>query len=192
MDQSHKQIYLIRHGETEWTTTRRHTGLTDIPLTDEGRIQAKWLVRKLKGKSFAKVYTSPLKRAKETCAIAGLLKVAELEPNLVEWDYGSYEGLTTAQIREKVPGWNLFRNGVPGGETIEAVTARADRVIEKVLSIEGDVALFSSGHFSRALAARWIGFTAAEGRCLHLSTASVSILSFEREIRVIREWNVTS
>lgn len=191
MKSFHQKVYLIRHGETEWTQSKQHTGLTDIPLTDLGREQAKWLVSRLGGLKFKKVFCSPLIRAKETCEVAGLFDHAEIDEDLVEWDYGKYEGLTTPQIREQDPKWNIFTSGAPEGESIGDVSSRASRVISKVRSIQGDVALFSSGHFSRALGAKWIEMTITEGRHLLLSTASCSILSYERETPVIELWNQT-
>lgn len=191
MKSFHQKVYLIRHGETEWTQTRRHTGLTDIPLTDLGREQASWLIKRLEGLQLKKVFCSPLKRAKETCEIAGLFRHAEIDHDLVEWDYGKYEGLTTPQIREQDPKWNIFTCGAEKGESVGDVAARATRVISRVKAVQGDVALFSSGHFSRALAAKWIELPLGTARHLLLSTASCSILSYEREIPTIALWNET-
>jgi len=192
MKSFHQKVYLIRHGETEWTQTKKHTGLTDIPLTIEGREQARWLKEKLTDKSFKKVFCSPLERAKETCEIAGLMKDAEICDDLVEWDYGDYEGKTTAEIREIDPKWTIFAKGAPNGESIGDIATRAQKVIAKVRDIPGDVAIFSSGHFSRALAARWLQLTVSDGKLFLLSTASISILGFERENPVLITWNQCS
>lgn len=189
MKSFHQKVYLIRHGETEWTQSRQHTGLTDIPLTDEGRHQAKWLRDRLKGLKFKKTYCSPLARAKETCEIAGLLANAEIDEDLVEWDYGEYEGMTTPEIRKSDPKWNIFTSGAPGGESIGDVGARAGRVIAKVRGIQGDVAIFSSGHFSRCLVVKWLQYAVSEGKHFALSTASCSILGYERETPAILLWN---
>jgi len=188
----HQKVYLIRHGETEWTRTKKHTGLTDIPLTDEGRAQALWLREKLADKSFKKVLCSPLVRAKETCEIANLMKKAEICEDLVEWDYGDYEGKTTAEIREKDPKWSIFSKGAPNGESIGDVSSRAQRVTAKLRATPGDVAIFSSGHFLRSLAARWLHLPVTEGKLFLLSTASLCILGYERETSVIITWNQTS
>ncbi|NGX37789.1 MAG: Phosphoserine phosphatase 1 [Chlamydiae bacterium] len=187
----HQKVYLIRHGETEWTASKQHTGLTDIPLTDEGREQAQWLIKKLKGKKFKKVLCSPLQRATETCEIAGLLKEAVLDKDLLEWDYGDYEGKTTAEIRETDPKWTIFTKGAPNGESIGDIGARTQRLISRVRDIQGDVALFSSGHISRAIGARWLHLPVTEGKLFLLSTASLSILGYERENPVIVTWNQT-
>lgn len=191
MKNIHQNIYLIRHGETEWTHLKKHTGLTDIPLTSEGREQAKWLKEKLSQKKFKKVLCSPLLRAKETCEITGLLNSAEFDPDLVEWDYGDYEGKTTAEIREIDPKWTIFSKGAPNGESVGDVGARALRVIAKARAVSGDVAIFSSGHFLRTLAARWLHKPVSEGKYYLLSTASVSVLGFERETPVLVSWNQT-
>ncbi len=190
------EIWLVRHGETEWSRSGQHTSRTDLPLTPEGERQAAGLKRMLAGRSFSLVLSSPLKRAIETCRLVGLTPEIPLETtdDLREWDYGDYEGLTTAEIQKRVPGWTLFTGAVPNGETGEQVAARADRVIARALaaSASGDVALFGHGHLSRVLAARWIGLDASGGRLLALSTASVSVLGYEHETRVIRLWNQTS
>lgn len=191
MKSLHQKIYLIRHGETEWTKTRRHTGLTDIPLTDEGRQQAQWLKEALSDVSFKKVFCSPLVRAKETCEIAGFFKQAVMDEDLFEWDYGDYEGLTTAEIKEKVPKWNLFTNGVSNGESIGDIGARAQRMLGKAQAVQGDVALFSSGHFSRVLAAKWLHLPPTDGKLFALSTASISVLGYEHESPVLYRWNQT-
>jgi len=191
MKSFHQKVYLIRHGETEWTKTKRHTGLTDIPLTDQGRKEGEFLKVRLQGKSFKRVFSSPLLRAKETAEIAGF-KHPEIEPDLVEWDYGDYEGLTLPEIREIEPKWTIFSKGARGGESLGDVAARAQRVIAKVRDIPGDIALFSSGHFSRALAARWLHLPVTDGKYFLLSTASISVLGFEREEPVIVTWNQCS
>jgi broad specificity phosphatase PhoE len=189
-------IVLVRHGATEWATSGRHTGSTDIPLDDEGREQARALGARLAEWNFSLVLTSPLQRARETCQLAGLGDRAQVDANLREWDYGDYEGLTTEQIRATRPGWTVF-DGVPNGETIEAVGARADRVIERVVgvdgatdaSIDGAVALFSHGHMLRILGARWVGLPPLDARCFALDTATLSVLGYEHEARVVRRWN---
>jgi probable phosphoglycerate mutase len=182
-------IVLVRHGETEWSRDKRHTGLTDIPLTPVGREQALAAGRRLAGRTFALVLVSPLERARETCRLAGLLGRAETDPNLVEWDYGDYEGRSTEDIRKERPGWDVFKDGCPGGETIDEVGARADRVIERISGIEGDVALIAHGHLLRILAARWIGLPPTGGGLLALDTAALSELGYERERRVVQTWN---
>ncbi len=187
----HQNLYLVRHGETEWTQTRRHTGLTDIPLSDEGRLQAEWIKPCLLDKKFKKVFCSPLKRAMETCEITGYGKVAEIEDDLVEWNYGDYEGKTTAEIREEEPKWTIFSKGAPNGESVGDVSSRAQRVISRVREIPGDVLMFSSGHFLRALAAKWLHLPVSEAKLFLLSTASLSCLGFERESPVIVSWNET-
>lgn len=183
------EIYLCRHGETEWTLSGQHTGLTDIPLTTKGEEQARLLGERLKGVNFVKVLSSPLQRATKTCEMAGFGDQMEIDPNLVEWNYGDYEGITTKEIREKIPDWTIFSHGVPHGETIEQVSKRADRVIKRVLPEQGKVLIFSSGHISRVLGTRWIELPGIEARCFLLSVASISILGFEREKRAISSWN---
>jgi broad specificity phosphatase PhoE len=186
-------VYLARHGETVWSSLGQHTGLTDVPLTERGERDARQLGERLAGLTFAKVLTSPLQRAARTCELAGFRDAAEVTPDLVEWDYGSYEGLRTREILAARPGWQLFRDGCPNGETPEQVEARADRVVQRVRGIAGDVLLFSSGHFLRVLAARWLGLPAAAGSLLILSTASLSQLGYEHNLAepVIRLWNDT-
>jgi broad specificity phosphatase PhoE len=187
-------IYLARHGETAWTVTGQHTGLTDLPLTAAGERNAARLADRLKGLTFAKVFTSPLQRATRTCALAGYGAVAEIDRDLVEWDYGEYEGLTGAEIRAKRPRWQLFRDGCPGGESPQQVATRADRVVSRVRAVQGDVLLFSSGHFIRVLASRWIGIEPApNARYFMLSTASLSAVGYENDLSrpVIRLWNDT-
>jgi broad specificity phosphatase PhoE len=183
-------IWLVRHAATEWSVSRRHTGLSDIPLTDEGRERARELAGVLASERFAAVLCSPLSRARETAELAGFT-APEIVDDLVEWDYGEYEGVTTAEIRETRPGWYLWRDGAPGGESPDEVAARADRVVERLLGAEGDVAVFSHGHFLRMLAGRWIELAPDGGGRLALSTGSVSVLGFEREVRVIHRWNET-
>jgi broad specificity phosphatase PhoE len=185
------EIYLCRHGETEWTLSGQHTSYSDIPLTENGESQAQKLRDRLEGIEFEKVYSSPLIRAKTTCDIVGLGELAEIMDDLFEWNYGELEGKTTPEIRQTMPGWTVFNDGAPGGESVADVGARADRVINLVKKYSGKVALFSSGHFSRVLAARWLGLSAGKGRCLALDTASLSILGYERDVPVIRLWNNT-
>jgi broad specificity phosphatase PhoE len=183
------ELYLVRHGETEWSRDGRHTGRTDIQLTARGRQQAELVGRYLGGHRFALVLTSPLARAVETCSLAGLGVVALERDDLREWDYGEYEGRTTSDIRKERPGWSLWRDGVPGGETVEAVGARADAVIAEARESGGDVALFAHGHLLRILAACWLGLPPRDGALLALDPATVSILGYEREQSVIRLWN---
>ena len=183
------EILLARHGETDWSATLRHTGRTDIPLTEAGRSQARLLGERMRGHVFTRVLTSPLQRAVETCRLAGLGGRAEIRPELMEWDYGDYEGLTTAEIRETVPGWTVWTHPTPGGETAAQVGDRVDQVVEDLATIEGDAAVFAHGHLLRVLAARWIGLEAEHGALLALSTATLSGLSWERERRVVRLWN---
>lgn len=184
------EIWLVRHGETEWSRSGQHTSRTDLALTPEGERQAENLKRMLAGHSFAAVLSSPMKRAIDTCRLVGF--TPEISDDLREWDYGEYEGLTTAEIQKRVPGWTIFTGAVPNGETGEEVAARADRVISRALATKGDVALFGHGHLTRVLAARWVGLEPSGGRLLALSTASLSVLGHERETRVIRLWNQTS
>ena len=185
--------YLGRHGETAWSLSGQHTGRTDLPLTERGERNARALGERLRGLVFARVFTSPLQRAVRTCELAGFGAMAEIDPDLVEWDYGQYEGRRTAEILAQRPGWQLFRDGCPGGESPDEVGARADRVVARVRAIKGDVLIFSSGHFLRVLAARWLGLDAAGGRYLMLSTASLSALGYEHNLAepVIRLWNET-
>jgi broad specificity phosphatase PhoE len=186
-------IYLARHGETAWSLTGQHTGLTDLPLTERGERNARRLGERLAGLVFAKVFTSPLQRAVRTCELAGFGNAAEVDRDLVEWNYGKYEGLRTAEIHAKRPDWQLFRDGCPAGESPEQVGIRADRVVSHVREIKGDVLIFSSGHFLRVLAARWLGMEPAAGRFFMLDTASVSVLSYEKSLSQsgIRLWNDT-
>jgi len=188
-------IYLARHGETAWSLTGQHTGLTDLPLTERGERNAHQLGERLRGLTFAKVYTSPLQRAARTCELAGFGAVAEVDRDLVEWDYGQYEGRRTAEIRAERPDWELFRDGCPGGEAPAQASARADRVVHRLHAVQGDVLLFSSGHFIRVLATRWIGLeVTASARRFMLSTASLSAVGYENELTrpVIRLWNETN
>jgi broad specificity phosphatase PhoE len=181
-------IVLARHGETEWSASGQHTSVTDIPLTERGREAARGLKERLAGREFALVLASPMARAQETARLAGFSP--EVEPGLMEVDYGDYEGRTTPEIREARPGWTLWADGSPGGETVADAGARADRVLERALAAEGDVILFAHGHILRVLAARWIGLEAAHGANLKLDTATLSELGFERETRVLLRWNV--
>ena len=184
------EVFLARHGETAWAITGQHTGLTDIPLTERGERNAASLGERLAGVQFAEVITSPLIRASKTCELAGFAK-PRVDPDLVEWDYGDYEGRRTADIRVENPTWHLFHDGSPGGESVEAVGARADRVIARLRTFQGRTVLFSHGHFSRVLAARWLDLPVAEGRHFLLGTASLSVLGFEHNMNepAIRLWN---
>jgi broad specificity phosphatase PhoE len=187
-------LYLARHGETAWSLSGQHTGLTDLPLTERGEETARRLGQRLKGLTLVKVFTSPLQRARVTCELAGLGSAAEIDSDLVEWDYGKYEGRRGSDIRAESPDWNLFRDGCPGGESPEQVSARAERVITRVRKIPGNVLLFTSGHFIRVLAARWLGLEpTANSRFFMLSTASLSALGYEGALSrpVIRFWNDT-
>jgi len=184
------EIWLARHGETEWSRTMRHTGRTDVELTEHGREQAKMLRRALEGHDFARVIASPLSRAFETCRLAGLGEGAERSDALLEWDYGEYEGLTTPQIRERRPGWVLWRDGCPDGETAADVGARVDPLVAELREADGDVALFAHGHVLRVLAARWLGLGPESGALFALSTGTLSALGWERETAVVRQWNV--
>src|SRR5213593_2827234 len=183
--------YLARHGETAWTISRQHTGLTDVPLTGHGEAEAVRLGERLEGLAFAAVLTSPLQRAVRTCELAGVGSAAKAEPDLLEWNYGTYEGRTSADIHAERPDWQLFRDGCPGGESPGQVGARADRVIRRVRAIAGDVLLFSSGHFLRVFAARWLGLEPGAGRYFLLGTASLSVVGYEhdRSEPAIRLWD---
>jgi len=182
-------LWLVRHGETEWSASGQHTGRTDIPLTPKGEQQALALGKLLAGRTFTRVLTSPMARAVETCRLAGYGDVAVTTDDLREWDYGDYEGRKTVDIRKERPGWTLFADGVPGGETADEVGARADRVIATATAAGGDVALFAHGHILRVLAARWLGLGPRDGRLFALSTATLSVLGHERETRVFQLWN---
>jgi len=184
-----QHVWLVRHGETEWARLGRHTGRTDVPLTETGREQARALGRRLAGAHFGLVLTSPLSRATETAQLAGFEGVALVEPDLREWDYGALEGRLTAEIREDYPGWSIWTGPWPEGETIEEVGARADRVLARLRDAAGDVLLFSHGHLLRVLAARWLGLPPASGSLFALGTATVSILGSDREHPVIESWN---
>lgn len=183
------EVVLVRHGATEWSRDGRHTGRTDLPLLEEGRAQAQATGRLLVGRSFALVLVSPMRRALETCALAGFGDVAETAEDLNEWDYGDYEGITTAQIRETVPGWTVWTGAVPGGETLEEVTLRADRIIARARSTDGDVVLFAHGHILRVITARWCGLDAVEGRRFPLETGTLCVLGWEHEYTGVRLWN---
>ncbi len=186
-------IYLARHGETAWSITGQHTGRTDLPLTERGERNAQRLGKRLAGHGFPRVFTSPLQRASRTCELAGFGDLAEVDPDLVEWDYGDYEGLTTSQIQAERPGWQLFRDGCPGGESPEQVGRRADRVMTRLREIPGDALVFSSGHFLRVLAARWLGLEPVAGKYLMLKTAGLSGLGYEHglSLPVIEFWDDT-
>lgn len=189
MEYPHKNIYLVRHGETEWTLNGRHTGTTDIPLTPKGESDAAQMGKRLVNHAFDAVLCSPRRRALVTCQRAGFGNRTKIDADLSEWDYGKYEGLTTDQIRKEFPLWNIFSNGAPGGESVDAVSARADRILAKIHSVKGDVLLFSHGHFLRVIAARWLHLNATEGRLFALSPSSLSILGHERVVPVIVLWN---
>jgi probable phosphoglycerate mutase len=182
------EVVVVRHGETEWSRTGRHTGRSDPPLTEEGERQARAVGAALRGRSFALVLSSPLLRALETASLAGF--EPELRDDLAEWDYGEYDGLTTPEIREQVPDWTIWRYGGLGGESVEQLAARADRVVAELLQVEGDVLVCSHGHFLRVLTARWLELVAADGRLFALDSGTLSTLGFERDQRVIRSWNV--
>jgi probable phosphoglycerate mutase len=193
MTESLPIIYLARHGETAWSLSGQHTGTTDIALTERGERNARRLGERLRGLAIAKVFTSPLVRAARTCELAGFGSTAELEPDLREWNYGAYEGRRTAEIQKEKPDWQLFRDGCPGGESPGQVGARADRVAARVRAVSGNVLVFSSGHFLRILAARWLGLEPAAGRYFLLDTAALSALGYEHKLSqpVIRLWNDT-
>jgi len=186
-------VYLARHGETAWSLSGQHTGRTDLPLTERGERQARALGERLRGLHFATVLTSPSQRARRTAELAGVGSLAETDPDLAEWDYGQYEGRRTADILAERPGWFLFRDGCPGGESPEQVAARADRVVQRIRAVQADVAIFSSAHISRVLAVRWLGLEPAAGRYLLLGTSSLSILGYEHNLTepAIRLWNET-
>jgi broad specificity phosphatase PhoE len=184
------QIWLVRHGDTEWSASGQHTGRTDIPLTAPGRHQAEALGRRLAGRPFALVLTSPLSRARETCQLAGYGDVAQVTNDLLEWNYGIYEGRTTADVSGAEPGWSIWTTTIPEGETVEQVGERARRVIGRAAAASGEVALFAHAHILRILAACWIGQPPINGRLFALGTASISILGYERETRVISAWNM--
>jgi probable phosphoglycerate mutase len=184
-------IYLARHGETAWSLSGQHTGLTDIPLTERGERNARRLGERLGELTFAHVFTSPLQRARRTCELAGFGAAARVDPDLTEWNYGAYEGRKTADIRQGRPDWQLFRDGCPDGESVADISARADHVLDRLRALRGDTLLFSSGHFLRVFGARWCGLDAATGRYLYLGTATLSIVGYEHGATepVIRLWN---
>jgi broad specificity phosphatase PhoE len=183
------QAWLVRHGETEWSRSGQHTGLTDVPLTGAGRDQARRLRRKLGHRQFGLILSSPMSRALETARLGGFGDRVEIDPELHEWNYGRYEGLTTAEIRKTVPGWTVWTHPIPGGETADEVAARVDRVIARIRAAPGDAALFAHGHVLRVLTARWLGLPPTDGRLLALGTATVSVLGWERETAVVERWN---
>jgi broad specificity phosphatase PhoE len=193
MSETFPVVYLARHGETPWSLTGQHTGLTDLPLTERGEENARRLGEPLRRLTFAKVFTSPLRRAMRTCELAGFQSVAEVDRDLVEWNYGEYEGRTTVEILRERPDWQLFRDGCPGGESPQQIAARADRVARQARAVAGNVLLFSSGHFLRVLATRWIDIEPVNGQSLMLSTASLSALTYESSLSrpAIRLWNDT-
>jgi broad specificity phosphatase PhoE len=184
-----KQVYLIRHGETEWSVNGRHTGRTDIPLTENGRNQAAFLLPIFEDTHFAHILSSPMQRALDTARLAGVGDEVEVIDDLKEWDYGDYEGITTKEIRKKVPDWTIWTGQVPNGETGAQVSARADRVVQRLRTIDGQVAVFSHGHFLRVLAARWLGLDVACGRFFLLGTSTLSILGYEHEYPALKTWN---
>jgi len=182
-------VFVVRHGETEWSLSGQHTGTTEIPLTDNGRRQAERMRSVLAGQTFTLVLVSPLQRARETCRLAGLGGEAIVDPGLMEWNYGEYEGLTSQQIQAKTPDWLIFRDGCPGGETPGEVGARVDQVLARVRAADGDVAVFAHGHLLRVLAARWIGLPPRAGQHFLLSTGTLGILSYYHEVPAVRIWN---
>jgi broad specificity phosphatase PhoE len=189
------RLYLMRHGETAWSLSGQHTGRTDIPLTEQGEQDARKLADRLRTVKFSRVFTSPLQRARRTCELAGLGNLAEIEPDLAEWDYGEYEGQRPADIRKARPDWNVFRDGCPGGELPAQISERADRLIARLRTLEGNIAIFSHGHFGRVLGARWIGLGIRQAQHLLLGTASVSVLGYEHnlaEAPAIVLWNAAS
>jgi len=189
MSSGKQQIFLVRHGETEWSRSGQHTGHTDVPLTEHGRAQAERLGRYLHGRSLT-VWTSPLRRARETCRLAGI-ENPQIELDLIEWNYGAYEGRTTMDIRQDVADWSVWDSPIPNGETLEQVATRAQQVIHRsTAATTSDIALFAHGHILRILAACWIGLPPAAGRLLGLDTATVSVLGYERDTRVIQHWNI--
>lgn len=194
MSESLPVVYLARHGETAWSLSGQHTGLTDLPLTDRGERNAGRLRERLKGLSFAEVFISPLQRARRTCELAGFGDRAEVFGDLVEWNYGEYEGRRTEEIRAKRPDWQLFRDGCPGGESPDQIGARANRVVKRIREVQGNVLIFSSGHILRVLTARWLGLEPLAGKYFMLSTASLSALGYEHELSqpVIQLWNDTN
>jgi broad specificity phosphatase PhoE len=182
-------VYVVRHGATDWSETGRHTGRTDLPLNERGQAEGRAVAPLLAHREFALVLTSPLQRARDTARLAGYGEIAEPCADLLEWDYGTYEGITTAEIREHAPGWTVWSGDIPDGETIDEVSARADRVIERIIGIDGDVALFAHGHILRVVTARWCELNAREGRRFPLATASLCILGWEHDDRGVQLWN---
>jgi broad specificity phosphatase PhoE len=183
------RIYVARHGETQWSLTGQHTGLTDLPLTSRGEQNARQLGKRLKGVSFAAVFTSPLQRAKRTCELSGFGAAALVDHDLVEWDYGEYEGITTPEIHKRHPDWQIFVDGCPGGESVEDISTRADRVVKRLRAVNGNVLLFSSGHFIRVLTVRWLGLMVSEScKYFKLSTASLSVLGYGKSITQPAIW----
>ncbi len=193
MPHAFPQVYLARHGETAWSLSGQHTGMTDLPLTENGQINARRLGERLQGIQFARVFTSPLQRAAKTCELAGFGAVAEIDPELVEWNYGNYEGLKRDEILRRQPGWQIFRDGCPGGESAQEAAARADRVLRRLRDIEADVLIFSSGHFLRMFVTRWLAMDTMAGNCFLLSTASLSILGYGHDLTepAVELWNDT-
>ena len=183
------ELYLVRHGETDWNASRRIQGITDVPLNDTGRAQARRTGALLATREWDAIVASPLSRALETARLAGFGELVQVDPDLHEWNYGPYEGLTTAEIRESVPGWSVWTHPIPGGETADEIAARVDRVIARVRAAPGDAALFAHGHVLRVLTARWLGLPPTDGRLLALGTATVSVLGWERETAVLERWN---
>lgn len=183
------ELWIVRHGETEWSATGRHTGTTDIPLTSHGEQVARSLVPRLSGTEFSQVLTSPRRRAAHTAELAGF-EHAEIDADLVEWDYGIYEGITTPEIQESVPGWSVWTHPCPGGETAEQVGERLDRVVERARAVDGRTLVFAHGHSLRVLAARWLGLDVADGRIFDLDTATISVLGDDRGTPVVQQWNV--
>jgi broad specificity phosphatase PhoE len=194
MSEIYPNVYLARHGETAWSISGQHTGRTDLPLTERGENNARLLGVRLKGLNFGKVFTSPLQRASRTCALAGFGGVAQPDDDLLEWNYGTYEGKRTAEIHQEQPDWQLFRDGCPGGETPEQIGTRAERMVDRVRAVQGNVLLFSSGHILRVFTARWLGLPTAAGRYFVLSTASLSVLGYEHDLSepVVKLWNDTN
>ena len=189
MERASQKIYLVRHGETEWSRAGKHTGVTDVELTERGRETARSLKSVLARESFVSVLSSPLHRARETCRLAGLQESAAVETDLMEWNYGAYDGLTTKEIQSLRPGWSVFHHGCPGGETPEQVAARADRVVAKVRASNGNVALFAHGHILRVFAARWINLPPSFGEHLLLDTATVCVLGYYYDTPALKIWN---
>ena len=189
MSNPEQKVYLLRHGETDWSLNGRHTGVTDIPLTENGRKLARQLQPILAREKFVMVLTSPLQRARDTCELAGLGTLASVDRDLMEWNYGEYEGLTTEQIRQTRPDWSVFSDGCPGGESPLQVSVRADRIVSRVRTVDGNVALFSHGHILRVLAARWISLSASYGENFLLDTATLNVLGYYRESPAFKIWN---